>query len=97
MAYEKTNWIDKTPTNSGTPINADNLNKIEEGIEAAWDKISEVYKGEITTAESNDTKESGMYKLNAIIVGSDQVWRPKYNTLENTFLSFVKSENQTEK
>lgn len=33
------------------------------------------------------------YKFNAIIVGSDQVWRPKYNTLENTFLSFVKSEN----
>jgi hypothetical protein len=32
------------------------------------------------------------YKFDAIIVGSDQVWRPKYNTLENTFLSFIKSE-----
>lgn len=34
-----------------------------------------------------------MYKLDAIIVGSDQVWRPKYNTIENTFLAFVKSKN----
>ena len=34
-----------------------------------------------------------MYKFNAIIVGSDQVWRPKYNTIENTFLAFVKSKN----
>lgn len=33
MPYTKTNWVDKTPTNSGTPVNADNLNKIEEGIE----------------------------------------------------------------
>jgi len=35
MSYEKTNWVDKTPTNSGTPVNADNLNKIEQGIENA--------------------------------------------------------------
>jgi hypothetical protein len=35
MSYIKTNWVDKTPTNSGTPVNADNLNKIEQGIENA--------------------------------------------------------------
>ena len=35
MPYTKTNWVDKTPTNSGTPVNADNLNKIEQGIENA--------------------------------------------------------------
>jgi hypothetical protein len=63
MPYTKTNWVDKTPTNSGTPVNAANMNKIEQGIEAAWDKISEVYKGEITAAEIKDTKESGMYKV----------------------------------
>lgn len=34
-----------------------------------------------------------VYKLDVIIVGSDQVWRPKYNTLENTFLAFVKSKD----
>lgn len=33
MSYEKTNWVDRTPTNSGTPVNAANMNKIEEGIE----------------------------------------------------------------
>lgn len=32
------------------------------------------------------------YKIEAIIVGSDQVWRPKYNILENSFLSFAKSD-----
>ena len=37
MSYEKTNWVDRTPTNSGTPINAENMNKIEEGIKDATD------------------------------------------------------------
>jgi hypothetical protein len=37
MSYEKTNWVDRTPTNSGTPINATNLNKIEQGIKDATD------------------------------------------------------------
>ena len=35
------------------------------------------------------------YKFNAIICGSDQVWRPAYNQLDNTFLSFVKDRKVT--
>ena len=31
------------------------------------------------------------YKLDALISGSDQVWRPAYNKLDNTFLSFAKT------
>ena len=30
--YQKTNWVNRTPTNSGTPINANNLNKIENAL-----------------------------------------------------------------
>lgn len=30
------------------------------------------------------------YCFDAVIVGSDQVWRPKYNVLRNTYLSFVR-------
>lgn len=41
MAYEKTIWIDKTPTNSGTPVNAANMNKIEDGVEAASNHIED--------------------------------------------------------
>lgn len=33
---------------------------------------------------------SYFYKLDGVIVGSDQVWRARYNVLRNTFLSFVK-------
>lgn len=34
------------------------------------------------------------YGLDAIIVGSDQVWRPRYNThIEDMFLKFCKSDN----
>lgn len=38
MAYEKTEWQNGT----GEPINADNLNKIEQGIEDAHTDISEI-------------------------------------------------------
>lgn len=38
MAYEKTEWKNGT----GEPINADNLNKIEQGIEDAHTDISEI-------------------------------------------------------
>lgn len=38
MAYEKTEWQNGT----GEPINADNLNKIEQGIEDANTDISEI-------------------------------------------------------
>lgn len=37
MSYKKTTWI-----NDSTPVNADNMNKIEEGIEAAHNDISTV-------------------------------------------------------
>lgn len=34
------------------------------------------------------------YRFDAIIVGSDQVWRPKYNnSIKDMFLSFVKDQN----
>lgn len=35
------------------------------------------------------------YNIGAVVVGSDQVWRPRYNTdcLYDTYLSFVKDEN----
>lgn len=33
-----------------------------------------------------------LYRFNAVIVGSDQVWRSDYNVLRNTYLSFVRNE-----
>lgn len=56
MAYEKTNWVDDE-----TPINAENLNKMEQGIEDANNKTT----GIINSTEIAD-KSSNAYSANVI-------------------------------
>ena len=41
MAYEKTNWQNSPSTN--TPLNADNLNHIEQGVADAHDEVNKLY------------------------------------------------------
>jgi hypothetical protein len=50
MAYNKTNWENSPSTN--TPINANNLNKIEEGIYQNSLKADQV--GDLTTLATNE-------------------------------------------
>ena len=51
MAYEKTNWV-----NGQTPINATNLNKIEQGI----------YDATITPKTTKTTSDSDVYACNYV-------------------------------
>ena len=55
MAYSKTTWVDNT-----TPIDKDNLNKIEQGI---YDNSIRIETQNVTTANTNlnDYKENGIY------------------------------------
>lgn len=50
MSYKKTTWI-----NDSTPVNADNMNKIEEGIEAAHNDISTVRQDLSKLSGNTDT------------------------------------------
>ena len=54
MAYIKTNWV-----NNETPINATNLNKMEEGIEAANTEATTSTAGLMSA--SDKTKLNGIY------------------------------------
>ncbi len=53
MAYEKTEW----ENGQGAPINADNLNKIEQGIEDAHLGISEI-QDEMSTKVDSDVLDT---------------------------------------
>lgn len=55
MAYTKTTWQDLP--NTTTPINATNLNKIENGIEAIDNDVSAINNniGDLTDLETSDT------------------------------------------
>ena len=58
MAYEKTEWI-----NGETPINAANLNKMEEGIEAA-NKMREIEDGGTGGSTAKEARENlGLGKI----------------------------------
>ena len=48
ISYSKTNWQDSPST--ATPLNAANLNKIENGIEAAVNGINELDSGKLSSA-----------------------------------------------
>lgn len=56
MAYERKTWVSKNPDGSipsnAIPINADNLNNIEDGIEEALTKVNSL---EISSKEYADT------------------------------------------
>ena len=51
-----------------------------------------IKKTEILSSEKMLKQEFSDRAFNALIVGSDQVWRPKYSIIEDYFLGFVKTE-----
>ena len=52
MAYERVNWENLPSTK--TPVNADNLNKIDEGIANAVEKTGDTLTGELSFENKND-------------------------------------------
>ena len=52
MAYEKVNWENLPSTN--TPVNADNLNKMDEGIANAVEKTGDTLTGSLNFNNKND-------------------------------------------
>lgn len=75
MAYTKTTWV-----NGETPINADNLNNIENGIETNDKKLSQVITGNatvnstyISSAENNAWERIGkvvVYHFTLTVAGT---------------------------
>lgn len=68
-------------------------------LQIIWQNTNRFIAGNISLTETieseNDFKKLGKYGFEAWIVGSDQVWRPKYApNLENHFLGFTAGENK---
>ena len=60
MAYTRTNWV-----SGSTPLSADNMNNIEDGIEELVDKAM-VGKGDLpASANLANVKINGIYRLNS--------------------------------
>ena len=58
------------------------------------EKFLSLHINKTKTYYTYDTKILKQNKINTLIVGSDQVWRPKYNyRIENSFLDFCKNLN----
>lgn len=70
MAYTKTTWQDLP--NTTTPVNATNLNKIENGIEAIDNDVSTINNniGDLTDLETSDTSSlvSAVNSLRPIVL-----------------------------
>ncbi len=55
-------------------------------------KVTELFKSE------QDFKNLDKYNFDAYVVGSDQVWRPKYSpVIENHFLNFLAADSKTKR
>ena len=52
MAYERVNWENLPSTN--TPVNADNLNKMDKGIANAVEKTGDTLTGGLNFNNKND-------------------------------------------
>lgn len=55
LNYQKTNWV-----NNETKLNADNMNKIEDGIKNASDEVS-VLKSDITDIKSGTIQQTPLF------------------------------------
>lgn len=66
MAYTKTNWQDLP--NTTTPINASNLNKMENGIANAVEKTGDTLTGEL---QFNNKNEYAVFRKTRTINGTD--------------------------
>jgi hypothetical protein len=68
-------------------------------LQIIWQNTNRFIAGNISLTETieseNDFKKLGKYGFEAWIVGSDQVWRPKYApNLENHFLGFTAGDSK---
>lgn len=76
MAYEKTNWVD-----GETPINAENLNKMEEGIEEAG-KTGGILNGTVV-GYTGDTIPEGYEEIENPEIHRDKIALEEGYTLTN--------------
>lgn len=104
MGYIKTNWtnrvlgVDGTVISEGTPLSATNLNKIENGIENAFEKIGGTITGLVTIEPSNSAYDYGTPSLDFVDSGTDSqnasLIRFFNDTNKTKFLSEIKLQNQ---
>ena len=96
MAYQKTDWEDFPSTN--TPINAQKLNKMENGIANAVEKTGDTLTGELQFNNKNDyaairktrTIDGVDYNVN-IGVGANQSGRMEFQDDNNNVLGSVEA------
>ena len=94
MAYKRVNWENLPSTN--TPVNADNLNKMYEGIANAVEKTGDTLTGELSFNNKNDfgairktrTINGVDYNVN-IGVGANQSGRMEFMKAPDNVLSSV--------
>lgn len=78
-------------------VNKDELSEKNKNLYKLWEESEEVRRfvtENLNVIRLKNFKDLKKHNFDCIIVGSDQIWRPKYyNNIENAFLSFSKKWN----